>query len=185
MWLRVHRARDGDSKNRWCLTPSSLGAPVKIDPMRMCELLVGLPDVEVIGVDVPEPGCSVVVVEPREQRPVRCRCAAAWVKDPREVDLVDLPAFDQRVVLRVVGTRWCCPRFRCGVGSWTRVHPEIAPAGHRLTTRAGRWVCEQVGRYARSVSEVADALGCDWRTINNAGVSYGEALIDADTDQRT
>jgi transposase len=105
------------------------------------------------------------------------------VKDRREVDLVDLPAFDQTVVLRVIRTRWCCPRFRCGVGSWTLEQPEIAPAGHRLTTRAGRWVCEQVGRYARSVSEVADALGCDWHTVNDAVVVYGEALIDTDDDR--
>jgi transposase len=44
-------------------------------------------------------------------------------------------------------------------------------------------VCEQVGRYARSVAEVADALGCDWHTINDAVVAYGEALIDVDTDR--
>ena len=129
----------------------------------MCELLVGLPDIDVIGVADPAPGRLVVVVAAREDRPVCGRCAtAAWVKDRREVDLVDLPAFDQTVTLRVVRTRWRCPRFRCGVGSWTLEHPDIAPAGHRLTTRAGRWACEQVGRWGRSVAEVADALGCDW-----------------------
>ena len=145
---------------------------------------MGLPDVDVVGVDDPVPGWLVVVVEPREDRPSCGRCeAAAWVKDHREVDLVDLPAFDQRVTLRVVRTRWRCPRLRCGVGSWTLEHPEIAPAGHVLTTRAGRWATEQVGRYARSVNEVAEALGCDWHTINEAMVAYGEALIDADTDR--
>lgn len=157
---------------------------MEIDPTRMCELVVGLPDIDVIGVDDPGPGRLVVVVEPREQRPVCERCGTqAWVKDRREVDLVDLPAFDQCVILRVVRTRWRCPRFWCGVGSWTIEHPEIAPAGHRLTTRAGRWVCEQVGRYARSVSEVADGLGCDWHTVNDAVVAYGEALIDTDGDR--
>ena len=157
---------------------------MEIDPTRMCELLVGLPDIDVVGVDDPEPGRLVVVVVPREARPTCERCGSpAWVKDRREVDLVDLPAFDQCVGLRVIRTRWRCPRSRCGVGSWTVEHPEIAPAGHRLTTRAGRWVCEQVGRYARSVSEVADALGCDWHTVNDAVVAYGEALVDADTDR--
>ncbi len=157
---------------------------MEIDPTRMCELLVGLPDVDVVGVDDPEPGRLVVMVEPREARPVCGRCSTpAWVKDRREVDLVDLPAFDQCVVLRVIRTRWRCPRFRCGIGSWTLKHHEIAPAGHRLTTRAGRWVREQVGRYARSVSEVADALGCDSQTVNDAVVAYGEALIGSDTDR--
>jgi ribosomal protein S27AE len=123
----------------------------------MCELLVGLPDVDVIGVENPEPGSLIVIVAPREQRPSCRRCdTPAWVKDHREVDLVDLCAFDQRVTLRVVRTRWCCPRSICGVGSWTIEHPDIAPAKHRLTTRAARWATRQVGRYGRTVSEVAE-----------------------------
>lgn len=157
---------------------------MELDPTRMCALLVGLPDVDVLGVDDPMPGHLVVLVAPCEDRPACPRCGTvAWVKDRREVDLVDLPAFDQTVTLRVLRTRWRCPKFRCGVGSWTIEHPEIAPAGHRLTTRAGRWCCEQVGRYARSVSEVAAALGCDWHTINDAVLAYGEALLDADEDR--
>ncbi len=150
----------------------------------MCELLVGLPDVEVVGVDQPEPGRLVVMVEPREQRPVCGRCGTeAWVKDRREVDLVDLRAFDQTVILRVIRTRWRCPRFRCGVGSWTIEHPAIAPAGHRLTTRAARWATEQVGRCGRSVNEVAMELGADWHTVNTPVISYGAALLDADVDR--
>ena len=157
---------------------------MEIDPTRMCELLVGLPDIDVIGVADPEPGRLIVVVAAREDRPVCARCGtAAWVKDHREVDLVDLPAFDQTVNLRVVRTRWRCPRFRCGIGSWTLEHLDIAPAGHRLTTRAGRWACEQVGRWGRSVAEIADALGCDWHTVNDAVIAYGEALLDADDDR--
>ena len=69
------------------------------------------------------------------------------------------------------------------MGSWTIEHRGIAPAGHRLTTRAARWATEQVGRYARSVAEVADGLGTDWHTINAAVISYGEALLDADEDR--
>ena len=93
------------------------------------------------------------------------------------------PPFDQRVVLRVTRTRWCCPAKRCGVGSWTIEHPEIAPAAQKLTTRAGRWATEQVGRYARSVAEVADTLSAAWHTINDAVIAYGEALLDADVDR--
>ncbi len=157
---------------------------LEFDATRMCELLVGLPDVEVLGVERPEPGWLVVMIAAVESRPSCARCGTvAWVKDRRTVDLTDLPAFDQRVVLRVLRTRWFCPRFRCGVGSWTPERPEIAPAGHVLTTRAGRWACEQVGRFARSVDEVAVALGVDWHTINTAVVAYGEALLDADVDR--
>ena len=157
---------------------------MEIDPTRMCELLVGLPAVEVLGVAQPEPGRLIVMIEPRESRPECGRCGtSAWVKDRREVDLVDLPSFGQPVVLRVVRTRWCCPRTRCGVGSWTVPQPEIAAAGHRLTTRAGRWATRQVGGSGRSVNEIAVELGADWHTINDAVMSFGTALLDADTDR--
>ena len=157
---------------------------MELDATRMCELLVGLPDIDVIGVDDPEPGQLVVVIQSREPRPSCGRCGtAAWVKDRREVDLVDLPAFDQQVILRVIRTRWCCPAVRCAIGSWTLEHIDIAPAGHVMTTRAARWATEQVGRFARSVSEVATVLGTDWHTVNDAVISYGEVLLEADTDR--
>ena len=35
-----------------------------------------------------------------------------------------------------------------------------------------------VGRCARSVNEVATELGCDWHTVNEAVIAYGEALVD-------
>ncbi len=48
----------------------------------MCELLVGLPDVDVIGVEAPAPGWLIVNVAAREERPVCGRCgSSAWVKD--------------------------------------------------------------------------------------------------------
>ena len=47
-----------------------------------------------------------------------------------------------------------------------------------MSDRAGRWVTLQVGRFARSVSEVAGELGCDWHTVNDAVVAYGEALVE-------
>jgi hypothetical protein len=39
-------------------------------------------------------------------------------------------------------------------------------------------VTEQVGRFARSVSEVATELGWDWHSVNDAVVSYGEVLVE-------
>ena len=41
----------------------------------------------------------------------------------------------------------------------------------------------QVGRNARSVNEVAGELGCDWHTVNDTVLAYGEALLDADADR--
>ncbi|MGH3480550.1 MAG: hypothetical protein ACRDQD_27420, partial [Nocardioidaceae bacterium] len=52
-----------------------------------------------------------------------------------------------------------------------------------MTARAARWATRQVGRLGRSVNEVADDLGCDWHTVNDTVLAYGEALLDADVDR--
>ncbi len=62
--------------------------------------------------------------------------------------------------------------------SWTGEDRRIAPARLALTDRAGRWVTVQVGKHGRTVNEVADKLGCDWHTVNDAVIAYGTALVD-------
>jgi hypothetical protein len=68
---------------------------VETDPTRMCELLVGLPDVSVLGVEEGD-----IVVVHVELRTVTVGCPScgvvAWVKDRSAVELVDLPAFGAR-----------------------------------------------------------------------------------------
>ena len=57
---------------------------MEVDPTRMCELLVGLPDVNVLGVD-DVPGAPLrIYVESRFEHAwcPRCGCRAS-VKDPR------------------------------------------------------------------------------------------------------
>src|SRR3546814_12233345 len=51
-----------------------------------------------------------------------------------------------------------------------------------LTDRAGRWVVKQVGDLGRTVNEIAVELGCDWHTVNDAVLAYGEALLAAHTE---
>ena len=71
-----------------------LGVPVEFNPTRMCELLVGLPDVNVLAVD-DRPGEPIVVhLEARLDR-VCCReCGSrAVVKERPVVELVDLLCF--------------------------------------------------------------------------------------------
>ena len=46
-----------------------------------------------------------------------------------------------------------------------------------MTTRAARWATVQVGRHGRAVSEVAADLGCDWHTVMDAVVVFGEVLV--------
>ncbi len=36
----------------------------------------------------------------------------------------------------------------------------------------------QVGKHGRTVSEVAQDLGCDWHTVNDAVIAYGTELVE-------
>ncbi len=108
---------------------------METDPTRMCELLVGLGEVTVVGVDRSSPVELVVTIEPVAERPDCGGCgAAAWVKDRAEVALVDLPCFDSMTTLVVRKTRWWCPNRDCAVGSWT---PELAQKGEAQLGSSG------------------------------------------------
>ena len=92
--------------------------------------------------------------------------------------LIDLPAFGKPTRLHWHKRRWRCDDPDCAMGSWTEQDRRIAAPRMAMTDRAGRWVTAQVGRCARSVAEVAKELGCDWHTVNDAVVRYGEALVE-------
>ncbi len=68
---------------------------METDPLRMCELLVGLPDVEVVGV-ADWPSGLRIVVRSCKPRP-SCACCGTVAHDHgrREVELIDLPVFGQ------------------------------------------------------------------------------------------
>lgn len=104
----------------------------------------------------------------------------AWVKDRPVVELVDLTYFGRPVSLRWRKHRWCGPRRWCQQGSWTHEDPAIAAPRLLVTDRAGPWATVQVGRRGRAVSDVADELGADWHSVNDAVIAYGQALLDAD-----
>ncbi|MGH9132745.1 MAG: transposase family protein [Ilumatobacteraceae bacterium] len=150
----------------------------------MCELLVGLPDVTVLGVVDSPTDALEVHVESREVRPVCPRCTGAVrVKDRHDVELVDLPVFGRQARLVWRKHRWDCPNRLCPMRSWTGEEPRIAAPRLALTDRAGRWVTEQVGRRGRTVNEIAVELGCDWHTVNDAVIAYGTALVDDDSER--
>ena len=146
----------------------------------MCELLVGLPAVVVLGVVDVVGGPIRVYVETRAAGPPVCAgCGArARVKERPEVDLVDLPVFGRRARLVWRKHRLVCIESGCPVVTWTVEDMAIASPRLALTDRAGRWVTEQVGRWGRTVNEVAVELGCDWHTVNDAVIAYGTMLVD-------
>jgi transposase len=152
-----------------------------LDATRACELLIGLPDVNVLEVAEPLVGRIEVTVESRVERPSCPGCGErAWVKDRPVVELVDLTCFGRPVTLRWRKHRWCCPRRWCRVGSWTHEDARIAAPRLSVTDRAGRWATIQVGQRGRAVTDVAAELGADWHAVNDAVIAYGQALLDAD-----
>lgn len=146
---------------------------------RMCALVVGLPDINVVGVeDQPDEPLRVLVETIVEIEGCAGCGTRAWVKDRPPVELVDLPVFGRPAVLVWRKRRWRCPEPACEVGTWTEVDPRIAPARAAMTDRAGRWVTLQVGREGRTVADVARELGCDWHTVMDAVLAYGTPLVD-------
>ena len=153
---------------------------METDPTRMCALLVGLPDVVVTGVGE-WPRWLMVSIETMAAA-VRPSCAGCGSRPRdhgrREVLLVDLPVFGRPARLSWSKQRWLCVNQACATVTWTEQDPRIGSQRCALTTRAGRWATVQVGRHGRAVSEVADDLGCDWHTVMDAVVVFGEPLID-------
>jgi transposase len=155
------------------------GAPVIVDPTRVCQVLVGLPDVRVLGVDDVRGGVLVVHIEQSGDRPACLGCGAtATVKDREVVLLADLPCFGRKTRLAWHKVRLRCGFPDCAMKSWTWIDHRIAAPRLSLTDRAGRWATLQVGLGGRSVSEVARDLGCDWHTVNDAVIAYGTPLVD-------
>jgi transposase len=96
----------------------------------MCALLVGLPDVTVVGVgDWPHWLRIVIAIE---LAPASCCDVVAHGHGVREVELVDLPVFGRPARLVWRKQRWRCPACR---RAWTEQDPQIASA-HVRTDRS-------------------------------------------------
>ncbi len=152
---------------------------METDATRMCALLVGLPDVNVLAVQDDDRAVPLRVHVETIVNVAGCpTCGTrARLKDRPEVALVDLAAFGRPSVLVWHKRRWSCVEVDCATATFTEQAPTIAAARARVTDRAGRWVTAQVGRDGRSVAEVARELGCDWHTVMDAVTAYGTPLI--------
>ena len=152
---------------------------METDPTRMCELLVGLPEVIVLGV-VDQAGQPLEVhIEQAGDRPTCLGCGGLpLVKDRDAVELADLPCFGRPVRLMWRKVRWACADRGCAMTTWTWADPRIAAPRQAITDRAARWATVEVGRLGRPVAEVARELGCDWHTVNDAVIAYGTPLVE-------
>ena len=117
---------------------------MEVDPTRVCEVLVGLGDVEVLGVDAGAP--LRVHIRRRVPRPDCDGCGGVlWSDGERPVVLVGLPVFGRPARLVWHKRRWRCSDGGCERGTVTEQAAEVAPPREKLTTRAGRWATRQGG----------------------------------------
>ena len=86
---------------------------------RLCALLVGLPAINVIGIDNDDSTAPVRVHVETVSQVVGCAgCRTrAWLKDQRAVELVDLPAFGRPAVLVWHKHRWRYPDPSCEIAT--------------------------------------------------------------------
>jgi transposase len=148
----------------------------------MCEILVDLLDVRIKEVQGEHRGPLTIHFECRREIEGCPECGVlARVKDRHAVSLVDLPTNGRPTRIVWHKRRFFCPDFDCPKGSWSEVDTRIAFPRHLVTDRAGRWLTYQIGEHGRSVQEIAEELGCDWHTVNDTLLRYGEALIDDDS----
>ena len=148
-----------------------------------CVQFVGLDYVVVVDLETAVSG--LVLTTQTLPRPVGCpSCGVlARLKDRAPVRLIDLPCSGRPTTTVWLKRRFTCIDVDCEQKTFTERDDRIAPSRSSLMTRAGRFVTHQVGAHARSVSEVAEDLGCNWHTVNNAVVQWGEALLEADTER--
>jgi transposase len=150
------------------------------DPSEICRALVGLKDVRILQYR----RSSIVAELMIEQVVDVVHCpacgAVAHIKDRPVVTYVDLPVFGAPFRLVWRKHRMRCPNSSCDTKSWLIGDHRIAAKDCFLTTRAAKWATRQVGG-GRTVNEVAKELHCGWDVIDNAVMTYGKALLDADT----
>jgi transposase len=152
---------------------------VLVHPSEILTALVGLKDVRVLHYQRSGPDVELMIEQVTDE--VRCPMCGrrAQVKERPVVHYVDLPVYGTPMSLAWKKHRMRCVNGRCPMKSWVLSDHRIAAKNCLLTTRAAKWATVGVGG-GRTVSEVAAELDCDWHTVNDAVVTYGEALLEAD-----
>ena len=141
---------------------------------------MGLKDVVVLHYERRGPNVELAIEQLIRQR-VRCPSCSelAQVKERPVVTYIDLPVYGTPDAPGLEEAPDALRERRCARASWVLRDHRIAAKNCLLTTRAAKWATEQVGT-GRTVKEVADELGCDWHTVNDAVTTYGQALLEAD-----
>lgn len=131
-----------------------------------CDLLVGLPGLQVIAVERDGRDRLVVSVESAPGL-MGCRSCGVIAHGHGRVNvrLVDAPSFGRPVRVVWRKRRWLCPEPACEVTSFVEQDEKVAAPRGLLTARACRWVIEQIRREHASVNGIRRQLGTGWRTV--------------------
>ncbi len=161
----------------WC-EPTTKKHLRPVHPSEILAALVGLKDVAVVRLERRGPDVELMIEQ------VTGECAAPVVlggprsKNARSCTTWTCPSMGADV-LAWKKHRMRCVNPTCPKRTWVLSDHRIAAKNCLLTTRAAKWATVQVGG-GRTVSEVAAELSCDWHTVNEAVITYGEALLAAD-----
>ena len=131
---------------------------MEVNPTRICELIVGLGDVEVVGVD-DAPGGPLALHIRTRALPACGGCGGpVWSSGTSLVGLVDLPAVGRPVRLMWHKWRWRCPT---PAGSPTiSPIPLRIPSSTPLTTPSPCWTLTPSGRRTSSGSPWGASPDC-------------------------
>ncbi|MGE9808155.1 ISL3 family transposase [Janibacter sp. G1551] len=132
-----------------------------------CDLLVGLGDLHVTGVDFDhDVGLLTVGVE-SSRAPMGCASCGviAYSHGRSEVTLVDAPCFDRPVKLVWRKRTWRCEESACSTRVFTEQDPDVAAPRALLTRRACWWAINQIRREHASIRGIARQLGTTWNTV--------------------
>ena len=130
-----------------------------------CDLLVGLAGLHVIGVERAPGGVQITV----ESAPAVMGCPSCGVvagsHGRRTVRLVDVPCFGAPTAVLWRKRTWSCPEPACSTSVFTEQDGQVAKPRAMLTTRACRWVVDQLRHEHASIAGLARQLGTTWRTV--------------------
>ena len=130
-----------------------------------CDLLVGLEGLHVV--DVEKAHDVLVVTMESASTTVGCPTCGVVAESHgrRTTTLVDIPCFARPTRLRWRKRTWRCLEPACATRVFTEQDEQVAKPRAMLTTRACRWVVEQLRREHASISGLARQLGTTWRTV--------------------
>ena len=147
------------------------------DPMSLLFGLDGFRVIEVVRVGNRVVQVLIETVENSWACP-DCGARSSRVKDRPKVQVKDLPASGQQVLLWWRKRRLVCPAVECCRASFTETTTVIAPRA-RLTTRLRNELAAAIAGSNRAVAEVAAAFGVAWHTAHTALVTAAAAWLPA------